>query len=474
MDKITLLCLSQFIEKFNTNDYVALFDIVQGVSEWLSKSVKIIGELGSFNDVERELVDIAQAIVQGKNVTARLCYGLKQALINMQEEMVNKFDVAIFVTDKVKLKFNKDVKVVAIEDEAMCIDTAYGMKNELKYLIYKNGENVSEELMNSVDIVINLEELIGTVSESYPIDIFTYDRLYLTAKLNQIKNQQSEILITGSSYAMVGLLEDKMPKPASNVAVNAQDLYYSLLSAKEAMKRSPKIETIVMPIAYYFFFTNMADKPSDYMLSVLSKVNYPVYNNLHGYTGKLLPLYNKVIKSPLYERLVNFEEVRDIYYEAIMRDLENLPYYNPINLRPVGGLLSYDFKEKSDEQNFTSAKVRANAHNSIFDLDKGMENQKLLDKFLDNMEELGKKVIFFIPPTTKFYKKWVLPEMVQVYNKLVMDTVNKHKCCKIIDLFNSEYFSESDFQDYDHLNSCGAEKLSKIIAETIGKGYICQ
>ena len=51
MDKITLLCLSQFIEKFNTNDYVALFDIVQGVSEWLSKSVKIIGELGSFNDV---------------------------------------------------------------------------------------------------------------------------------------------------------------------------------------------------------------------------------------------------------------------------------------------------------------------------------------------------------------------------------------------------------------------------------------
>ena len=468
MDKITLLCLSQFIEKFNTNESVTLFDTVQEVSGWLAGSVKIIGELNSFNDVERELISVAEAIVQGKSVTGRLCYNLKQALINMQEEMVNKFDVVIFVTDGVRLKFNKDVKVIAVQNGSDCIDTAYGMKNELKYLIYKKGEAVSEELMNAVDIVLNLEELIGAVSECYPIDIFTYDRLYLNAKLNRIKEQQSEILITGSSYAMVGLLEDEMPKSASNVAVNAQDLYYSLLSVKEAIKRSSKLGTIVMPISYYFFFTNMADKPSDYMQNVLSKVNYPVYNNLHGYTGKLLPLYNKVMKSPLYERLVNFEEVRDMYYEAVKRDLENLPYYNPINVRPTGGLLSYDFKEKSDEQNFASAKVRANAHNSIFDIDKGMANQKLLDRFLDNMEELGKRVIFFIPPTTKFYKKWVLPEMVQVYNKLVVDTINKHKCCTLIDLFNSEYFSEADFQDYDHLNSNGAKKLSKIIAEAIG------
>lgn len=468
MDKITLLCLSQFIEKFNTNESVTLFDTVQEVSGWLAGSVKIIGELNSFNGVERELISVAEAIVQGKSVTGRLCYNLKQALINMQEEMVNKFDVVIFVTDKVRLKFNKDVKVIATQNESDCIDTAYGMKNELKYLIYKKGEAVSEELMNAVDIVLNLEELIGAVSECYPIDIFTYDRLYLNAKLNRIKEQQSEILITGSSYAMVGLLEDEMPKSASNVAVNAQDLYYSLLSVKEAIKRSSKLGTIVMPISYYFFFTNMADKPSDYMQNVLSKVNYPVYNNLHGYTGKLLPLYNKVMKSPLYERLVNFEEVRDMYYEAVKRDLENLPYYNPINVRPTGGLLSYDFKEKSNEQNFASAKVRANAHNSIFDIDKGMANQKLLDRFLDNMEELEKRVIFFIPPTTKFYKKWVLPEMVQVYNKLVVDTINKHMCCTLIDLFNSEYFSEADFQDYDHLNSNGAKKLSKIIAEAIG------
>lgn len=467
MDKITLLCLSTFIEKLKRNDSMSLFDTVEGVSKWLSGSVKIIGELRSFDDVQRELLNVAQAIVQGKNVTSRLCYKLKQSLINMQEELTNKFEAVVFATDKVKLKFNKDVKVITVNDEAECIDIAYGIKDELKYLIYKKGETISEELMNAVDIVLDLEELVGEVSECYPIDIFTYDRLYLTAKLNRIKSQQSEILITGSSYAMVGLLEEKMPKPSSNVAVNAQDLYYSLFSVKEAMKCSSRIETIVMPISYYFFFTNMSVKPSDYMLSVLSKVNYPVYKNLHGYTGELLPLYNKVSKAPLYERIVNFEEVRNMYYDAIMKDLENLPYYNPINVRPASGLLSYNFREKDDEHNFASAKVRANAHNSIFDLDKGLENQRLLDKFLDDMEELGKKVILFIPPVTKFYKKWASNEMIKVYNKLVLDTVNKHSCCKIIDLFNSDYFSEEDFQDYDHLNSHGAEKLSGIIAKTM-------
>ncbi len=467
MNKITLLSLSMFIEKLKENDSESLFETVEKVAEWLNGSIKNIYELTSVNEVQNELLTIAQAIAQGKHVTNRLCYNLKQALINMQEELINTLDVVVFATDNVTLKFNKEVEVIHIKNETECIDVAYGMKEELKYLIYKKGEVISEELMNAVDVVLNLEELVGEVSECYPIDIFTYDRLYLMAKLNRIKNQQSEILITGSSYAMLGLLEEKMPRSASNVAVNAQDLYYSLFSVKEALKRSERIETIVIPISYYFFFTNMSVKPSDYMLSVLSRVNFPVYNNLHGYTGKLLPVYNKVSKSPVYEKIVDLEKVRDIYYDAVKEDLENLPYYNSINIRPAGGLLSYNFMEKSDEQNFDSAKIRANVHNSIFDFDRGLENQKLLDKFLNNMEELEKKVIFFIPPATKYYKKWVRDEMKQVYNKLVLDTVNKYECCRIIDLFNSDYFSEEDFQDYDHLNSRGAEKLSEIIAKNI-------
>lgn len=467
MDKITFLCLSQFIESFNSNNTSELFDNVQAVSSWFSKSVMTVGKLKSFNIVQEELLNLAQFIVQGKSVTLRACFKLVNALKEMQSEMLEGFDIVAFVTKSVELKFNDRIKVIVIKNETECIDLAYNFQNELKYLICLKNENISDELYNAVDISLNSEELLEAVNLCYPIDMFTYDRLYLTAKLNKIRREKSRILLTGSSYTMVGLLEDKMPYPASNVAVNNQDLYFSLLSVKEAIKRSEALDTIVISFAYYFFFSDMTINPSDYMLSILSKVNYPVYNTLHGYKGKVVPLYTKSTTCPVYEAIINLENVRDRYHNAIVKDLENRQYYNEINIRPSGGMLSYNFLEKSNEQNYAGAKLIVEAHNSTFDLDKGINNRNLLDKFLDNMEELNKKVILFVPPVTKFYKDSVSKQMMGIYNKLVTEVADKHKCCTFIDLFNSDKFDETDFKDYDHLNMKGANKLSDIISEYI-------
>ena len=144
-----------------------------------------------------------------------------------------------------------------------------------------------------------------------------------------------------------------------------------------------------------------------------------------------------------------------------------MAYFNRINVRPSGGMLSYNFREKSDEQNFAAGKVRANGHNGNFDLDRGLSNQKLLDSFLEDMEELNKKVILFVPPTTKFYREGISPDMVNAYNQLVLPVVEKYKNCTFINLFESDKFNDEDFQDYDHLNMTGAEKLSDIIASYI-------
>ncbi len=467
MDKLSVLCITQLIERFDSNNPTELFDLVQEVSGWLTSSVYSIAELESFNDAQKELLSTAQYIVAGKTLTRRSCNRLVTSLKNMQKEMLSKIPIVLFVTPTIKLRFNDNIKKIEIRNQEECIDTAYDMQDELKYLLYMNNEEISEELENAVDIVLTFEELMEGANCCFPIDAFTYDRLYLTAKLNKIEREKSRILLTGSSYTMVGLLENKMPYSATNVAVNAQDLYYTLLSVKEAMNRSDKLDIIVMSFAYYFFFSNMNENPSDYMLSVLSKVNYPVYNKLHGYNGELLPIYLKATDIPIYEALVDLSLVRDIYHDALKRDLEGMAYFNRINARPAGGMLGYKFLEKNDEQNFSAGKIRANAHNRNFDLDRGLYNQKLLDKFLDNMEELNKKVILFIPPVTKFYRAGVSNDMINAYNQLVMPVVKSHSCCELIDLYESDKFFETDFQDYDHLNIDGANKLSEIISSYI-------
>ena len=467
MDKMSVLCITQLIERFNTDASEELFELVQETSEWLTKSVHSIALLKTFNEVQSELLNLAQYIVNGKILTRRSCNKLIASLKNMQKEMLSNIQIVLFVTSTIKLEFNKNIKKIIVEDTDKCIDMAYALQEELKYLLYMNSEEVNVELENAVDIVLTFEDLMEGANLCFPIDVFTYDRLYLAAKLNKVKKEKSKILLAGSSYTMAGLLEDKMPKSAANVAVNAQDLYYTMLSVKEAIERSENLETIVISFAYYFFFSDMNEQISDYMRSVLSKVNYPVYKKLHGYKGELLPVYSKATELPVYEAIVDISLVRDIHHNALMRELVNMPYYNEINIRPKGGLLNYSFQEKNDEQNFAAGKVRANAHNGNFDLDRGLRNQKLLDKFLDNMEELNKKVILFVPPATKFYREGVSLDMVNAYNQLVMPIINSHKNCKFIDLFASEKFNEQDFQDYDHLNINGARKLSELIAEYI-------
>lgn len=471
MDKLSVLCVTQFVERFNTDNAAMLFDLVQDISGWLTNSVRIIAELESFNDVQRELLGVAQYIAQGKVLTRRSVNKLFVSVKLMQKEMLSELEVVLFVTPSIKMKFNENVRVITIEDTEKCIDMAYEIQDAIKYLLYMDNEEVDEELEDAVDIVLDFEELIKVANDAYPIDIFTYDRLYLTAKLNKVQKEKSRILLTGSSYTMVGLLEDEMPYKVANVAVNAQDLYYTLLSAKEAINRSSELDIIVSSFAYYFFFSDMNDNPSDYMLSVLSKVNYPVYNKLHGYNEELKPIFVKTSEFPIYENIVDLALVRDAYHGALMKELEGMPYYNRINVRASNGMLSYNFTEKTDEQNYAAARLRAEGHNSNFNLDRGVYNQKLLDKFLDNMEELGKRVILFTPPTTVFYKAGVSKDMVNAYTQLVMPVVEKHKCCTFLDLYNSDKFLNSDFQDYDHLNLYGAKKLSKIIASYIIEEY---
>lgn len=460
MNKISVLCVNRLIDKLNNSKNI--FETVQEISEWFSKSVNIIGELKSFDSVQRELINISHYIVEGKTLTKRGCNKLLKALTEMLTEMLPKIEIVLFVTPTVRLKFNKNIKVIIMENEEDCIDLAYEMREELKYLLCVNKDEVSKEFRNAVDIFIDLEELIKVANIIYPIDKFTYDRIYLISKLDKIEKEQSKILLTGDSYIKDGLFESKMPYLSSNVGINFQDLYYSLLSVKEAIIRSKELKTIIISCSYHFFFSNMSENPTAKELEVLSKVNYPIYKKLRGYRGKLLPIYNKTMDLPLYEAIVSFEEVRDIYYSALIKDLSQMNYYNKINIRT-----SYDFKEKTEEEKFEAGKIVANTYNLMFDLDKGLYNQKLLDKFLDNMEELDKKVILFVPPATKFYRNSVSMDMVNSYYQLLVPVVNFHKCCTFIDLFDSDKFSENDFINCDSLNESGANKLSEIISKYI-------
>jgi hypothetical protein len=325
--------------------------------------------------------------------------------------------------------------------------------------------------VQELGIKVTDEWLLKRACICFPLDIFNYDRLYLSGKLNSLcdTRKDTQIVISGSSYAMVGIKEKPMPSPAVNLAVNAQDPFYTFLGIETAKKSCSKINTAVIVGGYYFWHTDMSVlcEGSDYYASVLSRVNYPVFQNQHNFTGVLKPKMLRAATDPLMEKLHDFQEVAKSHYEKISQRLATLDYFNnEFNTRPANGMLSYAFRDMTDEVNEKAAKVRADGHAGNFSLEHLSYNMKLFRKFLSKMNGKNMKTIIVIPPVTDFYSNHSDVKLRDSFYE-AFESLKSEFDFEFMDLFDSDEFDNEDFQDYDHLNDKGAEKLSKLVTKIL-------
>ena len=87
--------------------------------------------------------------------------------------------------------------------------------------------------------------------------------------------------------------------------------------------------------------------------------------------------------------------------DLMAEKLSRLPYFNDTyKKRPPGGMLSYCFQEKTDEQNQKVGAIRAYSHNQNYHMGHGRKNLALLDEFLTQMDREKRRVILFVPPVT--------------------------------------------------------------------------
>ena len=326
------------------------------------------------------------------------------------------------------------------------------------------------EISDEVDLIFSAESIVKRAYFCYPLDLFDYDRLYLSSKLQSLtENSNVSIILGGSSYAMVGFKETLMPCSAVNLAVNAQDPYYTFLSVKAAKRACNKINVAIITGGYYFWHTDMSDEPSDYYRSVITRVNYPVFSDFHNYKGESVEPMKRTHFDPLLEKVFDFRLICENRNNDICNNLKDLPYYNDeINKRPANGMLNFSFRTQTDSINDNAAKVRAEAHNGNYNLNRLNSNMDLFYKFLMNMNAEQVKIMVLIPPVTTFYRRHIssrLRDSSIVGLKKIQDKIY----FTLSDLTDCPDYNNNDFQDYDHLNDNGAVKLSSYIATCINK-----
>ncbi|MFS0688506.1 hypothetical protein AB1K89_04525 [Sporosarcina sp. 179-K 8C2 HS] len=405
-----------------------------------------------------------------------------QSSINAADEkikkfllLLEKFELSLIGNTNFDVFLNKGLSKKNIPFNTKYVDKIIDVSSQTEE-DYERGHNFSvlissnqlDRQETSYDFILDLEkisDLLNLIADGInSIDYYMYDKLYLEAKLESLKKRQDiQILLAGSSYTMCGLFEKQMPLPARNVAIDAQDLYYTLKTIRTALDYNNDIKYCIISFAYYFWGYDLSLSTSTYQYRRITEVNYPIFKDKRNFPGIPDEDIVSLLKSatPLEKKILSLDFIEKNYLSKIKERLQNSNYY------PYERIDSEVIKndESTNEKN---AEKRASSHNKFFKYKETVkENHKLFSDFLSEMNSKDIKIILFVPPVTVYYRKFISPAIVDDFYKY-MKQLQKQYDFKLVDLFNSDVFKEADFADYDHLNDLGAKKLGDILIKELG------
>lgn len=349
--------------------------------------------------------------------------------------------------------------------EVRC-DCPYAFSEKKQNVCLANKIVISDHEDNTADILIEKQEIDDAVNRKWPIDLHVYNRLFVNSKLEKIKNQDIKCIVCGLSYTQYGILEKDMPVTVCNLSVTGQDIPYSILMAEKALEYNPNIKVVVIPMAYFQGCYDMSSDDAQLHKDVISCVNIPVLGEKRNYKGEKCD-YKEQATLDLYGYVFDLEKMRERRDKKLLKFLKNEEFFNKVFMRPLYGGLKFDFKALSAEEKRKSACITAQHNERVCTLDGYKETVWYLTRFLQEMLRKGVKVLIFVPPVTKHLAEASCSALQDFFYRNLVSKFLETGYADFLDLFDDERFDENDFCDFEHLNYSGAEKLTRIIGDTI-------
>lgn len=327
-----------------------------------------------------------------------------------------------------------------------------------------------QDVTSVADFIITPKDIENAAMQCWPFDRFSYLRLRFLGKMKLISQAGNvQCIAVGNSHIMGGFLEGPMPVRTVNFGADSQDMYYSLLCAERAVQCASSIKYVILPMDVIMAEMDLSCDPTDFNRSILTKVCIPVFQDRHGYSGELPEFYPECQKHLLYQHVFDLRSVRDDLDKRFMDPIAKLDFYNEkFWPRRPNGMLPYNFREMSDEQNMRAAKFRFPGEHD-FANQTCKENMDMLDRFLIKMAQHGITVILSNMPMTRFFYYGIGEDQMSRFKDIFIRHYVNNKNCVFMDFLESPLFNNSDFHDYDHLNQQGAEKLTKLIGQKVAE-----
>lgn len=284
----------------------------------------------------------------------------------------------------------------------------------------------------------------------------TYDYMYLNYHLH---NKAVSTVFIGSSYMNFGIDVSLVDK-AANLALASQDIYYSVMLAKKLYNHT-KYKKVFLGGYYYTIFSDLSMTKDHAELAKISDIYSRIFSGAEGFHHAIcLPDRSEPDRvNGIYDK-----KRIDNYLSKKIFGATDGNYWGSIN-REMHRMYPKSWGDYTDEEKQELGKWRANCHNkSIRYKSSFKENLDILCAFMTWCEthEIELNIINF--PVTKFYRRYFSDEFSQIYyeclERMRMDGLKFN----LYD-FESVPFDDSDFVDTDHLNDCGARKLTSIILD---------
>jgi hypothetical protein len=266
------------------------------------------------------------------------------------------------------------------------------------------------------------------------------------AKQIQLLNEADsiEVLITGSSHAMNGLIPSQFTLFTFNLAFGSQTLYFDRRITENYLSRLTKLKYVLISFEYTSLYTEH-EKNRDFFYSHYYHINYR-------------------------DRTFYKENLLQSFFVYDLRQTFNLLIDDLSLLKPDQvedpWVASSDFNYEQAVLSEEKSRKRSDVYQRIINEWQGGDTiLNDLEAFIVSLQSKNITPIlinFPCSPTLKtFHDEKILKE-----NKRIADYLTKKYSILYLDYWNDD-FTYKDYFNPDHLNVHGAEKLTRKVDEVI-------
>ena len=263
----------------------------------------------------------------------------------------------------------------------------------------------------------------------------------------QENSASTKILILGSSHTFFGINPRYFNLKAFNCAQVSQSPKYDYLIFNKFINNMDSVKFIVLPFTFFSLYSKLEDDDEKWRANYYYL--YFKFENKDNNIENQFFIFNKnpekwthVIKSLLK---IKNEEI----------SCDNLGYG-----------LSYSSKNKLIDWQNTGI-VHAKRHSRKINSMIAQENKDYIEAIISKCKSKNIKVILLTTPTWHTYRENLNQNQLKVMNDFCKLISLKYHNVVYLNLFDDKRFYSKDFFDADHLCDIGAEKLTKILNDTL-------